>query len=213
MVDEAERGYHSRTIKSTHGECTMIRNVGRRTVMKAMGAAAIIGIASDSAGAASRRPADRGALTTQNSNGTLERDDFKVILGEQELSNVRTVSLPTRSVGMETRRGRAPGARRRLGETTFDDLEMERGVNPGDTRLWDWQQAAVEGRVEEVFRELTVVQLTKFEREPDKEQIRWEFQEAWVKEYDPPDLDASADGEVATESITVAFDRMTREEV
>jgi len=33
-----------------------------------------------------------------------------------------------------------------------------------------------------------------------------------VKDYDPPELDASADGDVATESITVAFDKMIRTE-
>jgi len=41
--------------------------------------------------------------------------------------------------------------------------------------------------------------------------IRWRFEGAWLKEYDPPDLDATADGAIATESITVAFDGMTTE--
>ena len=63
------------------------------------------------------------------------------------------------------------------------------------------------GNLDEGRKELAVVLMD----EEGADQIRWEFENAWVKDYEPPVLDASADGDVATESITVAFDMMTRE--
>ena len=136
---------------------------------------------------------------------------FKVEIDEVEVPGWRTVTIPGSSTEEgQYREGDEPDYEKKLwGQTTFDDLEMERGVQPGDTRIYDWRQDIIEGRVDEGRKELAVVLLD----EEGEDQIRWEFVNAWVKDYDPPELDASADGDVATESISVAFDKMKREEV
>jgi phage tail-like protein len=135
---------------------------------------------------------------------------FKVEIDDVEVPGWRSVTIPGSSTEKgEYREGDEPDYERQLwGQTTFDDLEMERGVKPGDTAIFDWRQSVMEGRVDEGRKELAVVLMD----EEGQPRIRWEFQEAWVKDYDPPELDASADGDVATESITVAFDKMVRTE-
>ena len=141
-------------------------------------------------------------------HGPMRTGRFKVEIDDVEIPGWRSVTIPSRSTEKgEYREGNEPDYEKQIwGQTTFDDLEMERGVKPGDTAIHDWHQSVVEGRVDEGRKEVAVV-LQDEEGEP---QIRWEFQEAWVQNYDPPELDASADGDVATESITVAFDKMTR---
>jgi phage tail-like protein len=141
-------------------------------------------------------------------HGPMKTGRFKVTIDDVEVPGWRTVTIPSRSTEQgEYREGNEPDYEKKTwGQTTFDDLEMERGVKPGDTTIHDWHQAVAEGRVDEGRKSVAVI-LQDEEGEP---QTRWEFQEAWVKEYSPPDLDASADGDVATESITVAFDKMMR---
>lgn len=85
---------------------------------------------------------------------------------------------------------------------------MERGVQPGDTRIFDWRRDAI--RNPDEGRKEIAVTLQDADGEPV---MRWLFQQAWVHDYDPPELDASADGDVATESITVAYDTMIREDL
>lgn len=135
---------------------------------------------------------------------------FKVEIDDVEVPGWRTVTIPSSSTEQgEYREGDDPDYEKQIwGQTSFDDLEMERGVQPGDTAVFDWRQAVMEGRVDEGRKEVAVVLMD----EEGSPQIRWEFQQAWVKDYDPPELDASADGDVATESITVAFDKMIRTE-
>lgn len=184
----------------------MTSKLGRRTTMKAAGLLALVGLASTSGsgGREVRRQPARGR------DGALERDDFTVEIGGEEVPGWRDVTLPGHSTEEgEYREGDEPDHERRIwGETTYDDLEMERGLYPGDTRLHDWRQDVVEGRVDEGRKELSVTLLDG----QGNPQFRWAFEGAWVKEYDPPELDASADGEVATESITVAYDEMIRTE-
>lgn len=144
-------------------------------------------------------------------HGPVRTGRFKVEIDEVEIAGWRSVTIPSTSTEQgEYREGNEPGYERKLwGQTTFDDLEMERGVQPGDTRIFDWRKDVIEGRVDSGRKEVAVTLLDE-EGEP---QIRWEFQGAWPKEYDPPELDASADGDIATESITVAYDKMERAEV
>lgn len=144
-------------------------------------------------------------------HGPVRTGRFKVEIDEVEIQGWRSVTIPSSSTEQgEYREGNQPDHERKLwGQTTYDDLEMERGVQPGDTRIYDWRQDVIEGRVDSGRKEVAVVLMDE-EGEP---QIRWEFTGAWPKDYSPPELDASADGDVATESITVAYDKMTRAEV
>ena len=143
-------------------------------------------------------------------HGPMKTGLFKVEIDDVEIAGWRSVTIPGSSTEQgEYREGKDPDYEKKIwGQTTYDDLEMERGVKPGDTRIYDWRQDVIEGRVDDGRKEIAIVLMDE-EKQP---QIRWEFQEAWVKDYDPPELDASADGDVATESITVAFDKMIRTE-
>ena len=144
-------------------------------------------------------------------HGPVRTGRFRVEIDEVEVPGWRSVTIPSSSTEQgEYREGNEPDYEKKLwGQTTFDDLEMERGVQPGDTAIFDWRQDVIEGRVDNGRKEIAVTLMD----EEGQAQIRWEFTNAWIKDYDPPDLDASADGDVATESITVAFDKMVRAEV
>ncbi|PSP24296.1 cysteine protease [Halobacteriales archaeon QH_10_65_19] len=142
--------------------------------------------------------------------GPLRTGQFEVQIDDVEVPGWRSVTIPSRSTEQgEYREGNEAEYERKIwGQTTFDDLEMERGVKPGDTQLYDWHENIRQGNVDEGRKEIAVILMD----ENGEPQTRWEFQEAWIKDYDPPELDASADADVAMESITVAFDKMDRTE-
>ncbi|MFP9060712.1 phage tail protein [Natrialbaceae archaeon A-chndr2] len=141
-------------------------------------------------------------------HGPMRTGRFKVEIDDIEVPGWQSVDIPTRwTEEGEYREGDDPDWEKNIwGQTHFADLEMERGVQPGDTRIFDWAEEVRMGDVDEGRKEVAVVMMD----EEGAPQIRWEFQGAWIKVYDPPALDAAADGDVATESITVAFDKMVR---
>lgn len=193
----------------------------RRTVMKAAGASALgiasLGFLSSGAVATDRHgPMGRGVSVDADRHGPMRTGRFKVEIDDVEISGWRSVTIPS-----STGDGTAQvihfdhvHEQDLWEQTEFDDLEndshirMERGVQPGDTRIFDWREEVRLGELDDGGHEVAIVPMDE-EGEP---QIRWEFQSAWIKDYDPPELDADADGDVATESITVAFDKMVREE-
>ena len=139
-------------------------------------------------------------------HGPMRTGRFVVEIDDVEVPGWHSVAIPSRSTEQdEYREDDDPTD---WGQTTFDDLEMERGVKADDTTLYDWAEAVEEGNVDQGRKEVAV----KLLDEEGNPMIQWELQEAWIKEYDPPELDASADGDVATESLTVAFDKMIRVE-
>ena len=94
------------------------------------------------------------------------------------------------------------------GQTTFGTLTMERAIQSDDTKIWDWSQAVVQGNVGEARKEVEIT----FQDGEGEPLVRWGFTEAWIQHYDPPGLDSTADDDMATERIVVAFDKMIREE-
>ena len=144
-------------------------------------------------------------------HGPMRTGRFTVEIDDVEVQGFRRVDIPSsHTEAGEYREGDDPDYEKKLwGQTSFAPLTMERGVQPGDTRLFDWRQQIINGQVDEGRKEVAVI----LRDEEGEAQIRWEFHEAWIQDYDPPTLDASADDDVATESITVAFDKMVREEV
>lgn len=119
---------------------------------------------------------------------------FKVEISDIEVTGFQHVTIP----GSTTENN---------GQTTFEDLVMERIVLKGDSTLRDWRDEMRQGKVESARRTVSVTLLT----EEGQPVIEWRFTNAWVKEYDPPKLVASGT-EVATESCTVTYDEMIREE-
>lgn len=148
--------------------------------------------------------------TMPDRHGPLRTGRFEVQIDDVEVKGWQSVTIPSSSTekgeyregdeGTETKGLEFPG--RDL------DLQMERGVQLGDTRLFDWRKEVIRGR-DGGRKEITVV----LQDDSGELVMRWSFEGAQIKDYDPPELDASADGDVATESITVAYDRMVREEI
>lgn len=141
-------------------------------------------------------------------HGPMRTGRFRVEIDDVEVPGWRSVTIPSSSTEQgEYREGEDPDSEKKIwGQTTFADLEMERGVQPGDTRLFDWREEVRIGNVDDGRKQVAVILMDE-EGEP---QIRWEFEDAWIKYYRPPQLSAG-DDDVATERITVAFDTMTRE--
>jgi len=149
-------------------------------------------------------------LVAVDRHGPMKTGRFEVQIDDIAVAGWQTVTIPGISVEQGSyREGNDPDYEKKTwGQTTFDDLEMERGVKPGDTKLYDWIKDVQAGKADSGRKEITVKMLD----EEGEMQIQWEFQKAWVKEYSPPELESSADGEMATESITVAYDKMERKE-
>jgi phage tail-like protein len=144
-------------------------------------------------------------------HGPMRTGRFKVTINDVAVAGWRSVTIPGMSVESgEYREGDDADYEKKVwGEVTYEDLEMERGFDPSATELHDWTKDIEAGNADSGRKEIAVV----LQDEEGEAVIRWEFQKAWITEYDPPDLDASADGEVATESITVEFDKMIRKKV
>jgi len=85
---------------------------------------------------------------------------------------------------------------------------MERGVTPGDTKLHDWFEDVRSGAADSARKEISV----EMQDEEGEPVVQFQFTNAWIREHDPLHLGESADGDMATESITVAFDEMIRTE-
>jgi phage tail-like protein len=139
-------------------------------------------------------------------HGPLRTGRFKVEINEVEVPGWQTVTIPGNSTERVDSRGDDPDHHRKLwGQTNYDDLEMEREMT--DTTVYDWRKKVLQGKIEEGRKNVRVT----LQNEQGVDKIRWEFTEAWVREYQPPELDASADGDVAKESVTVVFDELFRE--
>lgn len=134
---------------------------------------------------------------------------FVVEIDGVQVDGFRTIDLPSRGTELVEYQEGDDTDRTLWGQTSFDDLEMERGLAAAETQLIDWRRTVERGQTDEARKEIAV----KIQDEEGQAQIRWEFTNAWPKNYYPPTLDATADGEVATESVTIVFDEMIREEL
>jgi phage tail-like protein len=183
----------------------MIQNVGRRTVMKAVGAVGAVSLLAESGRAEAEDVTTAGTVKQQSSGGT---GNFAVEFDGTEVTGWTTVSLPAVSMTQEDYREGTDSQNQRkvLGQPTYDDLLLERGFEPDDSRLWDWIDDVRQGKLQSSQRKVTVI----LNDTDGNAQTRWEFTKCWPTNYEPPDLDASAGDGVATERLSVTFDTMTR---
>ena len=124
---------------------------------------------------------------------------FQVEIDGFQWTGFREVNLPASST--EESEGTAP-----WGETTLQDLQMERSVQGNDTLMYDWREAVRDDDSSEGLHDVTVI----LQDEEGAEVTRWEFEDAWPKYYRPPQLDASEDDGVATERVTLAYSSVER---
>lgn len=181
-------------------EQPMFHIFSRRTVLQAGAVAGALGLVSQSAGA---RPAGGNAELQAPRRGPQRTGRFTVQIDGVDIGGWRSVTIPSSSTEVGEYREGEEEERKLWGQTTFDDLEMERGVQPGDTRLLEWRDDIVAGKIEGSRRDIVVTILD----EDNEPMFEWEFLNAWIKDYDPPDLDAGSD-DILTENVALAYDQM-----
>ncbi len=82
-----------------------------------------------------------------------------VATGHGELvSELATETIPGKSIEQDTYRegNDAKHEKKTWGQPSFDDLEMERGVKPGDTKLHDWFEDVRAGAADSARKEIAV---------------------------------------------------------
>lgn len=204
--------------------------IRRRTLLQILGGTSSAIVLTDTTRGADGNQQSTRIRAMPDTHGPMRTGRFVVEFDDEEVAGWKTVTIPSVSIEEGTYRegpeecghqteenteredetgdGQGDSQERGLpGQTVFDDLEMERDMV--DTSLVEWKRALLDGTRDDDTRTITVT-LTDEEAPLD---IQWRFFDARMRNYDPPELDASADGDVATESLTVAFDRMKREEV
>lgn len=100
-----------------------------------------------------------------------------------------------------------PTPRKLIGSNEYGDLTLETGVTDDSVELFEWWDQVQQGEVEAARRNIAVV----VQDRGGEDGARWEFRDAWPRQYDAPDLDASAN-DVAIESLEIAHEGMVRSE-
>lgn len=141
-------------------------------------------------------------------HGPYRNTRFLLEIDNIAVAGFSTCNIPENSTEVvEYREGTDPPHSRKLGNLTdFGNLSLEKGTTDDSIALFEWRKLVEQGKLEEARRTIAVVVLDE-EGEPGP---RYEFQRAWVREYDAPDLDASG-GDVAVESIEIVHEGMVRE--
>ncbi len=183
----------------------MTPTIGRRPIMQALGA---IGLAGALSGSASANTAQDGSPA--QIAGPISASRFLVEIDGIATSGFSGVGLPPAAIQeSEYREGNNPPQNQKLwGQSEYDDLTLERGVRPDEPALYEWFKKAQQGKVEEARKNIAVNILNS----TGEQVVRYEFTEAWPKEYSPPSLDAYATGRenVATEELTIAYEQFER---
>lgn len=193
-----------------------------------MKVAGLAGLASAVSGVGSAEPSTDGrqaSKTRPDRRGPVRKSRFIVQIEDIEIPGWYQLELPdTRLSKGEYRNGNEPDQSRQLwGRSDYDPLVMRRGVEPSTAgnsvipgggspagmKLFDWFKKARQGKVSEARKKITVEILN--EAGPQGAPVaQWEFEKAWPIEYSPPNLDASAKGEVAMEELTLAYYKYDR---
>lgn len=191
----------------SNDDAGLLPGMDRRTVMKGLG---FLGLASMAS----------GTVSAEDRRGPARKSRFMVQIEDIQVPGWVRVELPDAQIGVaEYREGDEADQDRQLwGPPEYDDLTMVRGVEsasagnaqvpgpgtPVGTKLYDWFKKAKDGKLTEARKPVTVELYN--EAGPQGAPVaRWEFEKAWPKEYSPPTLDARARGEIAMESLTLAF--------
>lgn len=144
-------------------------------------------------------------------HGPLRQTEFKVELDGVNVPGFIQVELPSkRTKQIEYREGNDPAHNRKLwGDTQYDDLILVRGATTDNAELNDWRKSVDQGQMDDARRNIAVVIMN----EVGESVLRFEFTNAWIKEYRPPSLDSHGgpgEGNLATEQFVITFDEMER---
>lgn len=132
---------------------------------------------------------------------------FLLEIDKIAIAGFSTCNLPENSTEViEYREGNeAPTARKLWSLNDFGDLTLEKGITEDSIALFEWRKKVEQGKLDEARQSIAVIILDE-EGQPGP---RYEFREAWVRQYDAPDLDASG-SDVAIESIEIVHEGMER---
>ena len=107
---------------------------------------------------------------------------------------------------VEYREGTDPPTVRKLGSLVeYGELTLQWGVTDDSMELFEWWQLVERGDVDEARRPIAVVILDE-EGDPGP---RWEFRDAWCRQYEAPDLEATGT-DVAVESMEIVHEGVER---
>jgi phage tail-like protein len=173
----------------------------RRTLLKGAGAITLLSLG---AGAGSGAQTEVRSATDPQDPITTGR--FEVRLDGDQVRGWEAVTIPGTTVEQTTYREDTDSdhQRKRWGQTNYGDLAMRRVFRSGETQVREWRDTVIEGKASE-GRKTVTVELMDEEGAP---QIRWEFEDAWVRAYDPITLSTGQEDGPAMESISVAFQNM-----
>ena len=87
----------------------------------------------------------------------------------------------------------------------YGNLTLNWGITTDALELHDWWMLVAQGNTDEARRPIAVVLLD----EEGAAGPRWEFRDAWPRQYDAPDLNATGN-EVAIESMEIVHEGMER---
>lgn len=98
--------------------------------------------------------------------------------------------------------GDAGNVRKVPGKASYPDLTLKWGVTTS-TDLYEWHRAALNGQIQR--RNGSIILLD----DQNREQVRWNFFNAWPSKYDGPDFNAKGN-DIAIDSLTVSCERVER---
>lgn len=181
----------------------MIPEIGRRTLLKAVGVASLAGLSSGTAGG---KPGD--GERSKPARSDVASRDFEVTIDGYDIGGWTEIDLPSeRSTTTDYRDSDGDHTRKLIGSTEYDDLVMRRPL--GDMALWNWREDIRQGKLGEGITAMTIT-VTDGSGTPV---AKWEFDKAWPKKYEPPWLDGSGYGDNAVrgqEEVEIRYDSYRR---
>jgi phage tail-like protein len=92
--------------------------------------------------------------------------------------------------------------RKRPGRVNYGDITLSRGLSP-DNQLVEWYQSVLDGAVERKNGSIVM-----FDTAGD-ETGRWNFENAWISEWNASDLDSGGD-DIVVETVTITHEFLER---
>ncbi len=140
-------------------------------------------------------------------HGPYRGERFSVDLGDDELDGFRKIELPKHvTERSQFRGGEDPAHTQQLwAATQYEDLVITRAVDDDNT-LYEWRDKVEKGQLEDARKDSIAVILKD---EMGQSALRWEFTNAWPKEYQTPNFNADKD-DIATETLVIAHEGMER---
>lgn len=145
-----------------------------------------------------------------DTHGPYRNNRFTLEIDGVARAGFSTANLPENSTEViEYREGneKRPTPRKLSSLNDYGTLTLEGGTARDAKALFDWRKLVEDGKMEEARTTVAVL----LQDEEGQMGARWEFRNAWPRQYDAPDLDATGN-EVAIESIEIVHEGMERKQ-